>query len=186
MSEDWLPRRALVLGLAVSGRAAAQALAERGVDVVVADRSADADAGRLGELGVEVHLGTEEESLLEGVELVVKNPGVPAESPLAAATLTRGIPLWSEVELGYRLLPGSPLLGVTGTKGKTTTVRLLGATFAAAGRKHELAGNEHRPLSEVAGQIDGDTWVLCELSSFQLEHVHTFSCDIAVLLNLEP
>src|SRR5258708_30442119 len=107
MSDDWLPRRALVLGLAVSGRAAARALAERGVEVVVADRSPDADAGRLGEMGVEVHLGTEEESLLEGVELVVKNPGVPTESPLGAAKPARGIPLWSEVELGYPLLPGS-------------------------------------------------------------------------------
>lgn len=186
MSDDWLPRRALVLGLAVTGRAAAQALAERGVEVVAADRSPDADAGRLEELGVEVHLGTEEEGLLEGIGLVVKNPGVPAESPLAAATVARGIPLWSEVELGFRLLPGSPVLGVTGTKGKTTTVRLLGAMFDAARREHALAGNEHRPLSEIAGEIDFGTWVLCELSSFQLEHVHEFACDVAVLLNVEP
>ena len=186
MSDDWLPRRALVLGLAVTGRAAAQALAERGAEVVATDRSPDADAARLAELGVEVRLGTEEEALLEGVELVVKNPGVPAESPLAAATVARGIPLWSEIELGYRLLPGNPVLGVTGTKGKTTTVRLLGAMFAAAGVKHELAGNEHRPLSEVAGEVDAGTWIVCELSSFQLEHVVTFACEIAVLLNLEP
>jgi UDP-N-acetylmuramoylalanine--D-glutamate ligase len=186
MSEDWLPRRALVLGLAVSGRAAALALAARGVEVVVADRSPDADPGRLAEAGVEVRLGTEEESLLEGVELVVKSPGVPVESPLAAAALARGLPLWSEIELGYRLLPGSPLLGVTGTKGKTTTVRLLGAIFLAAGRNAALAGNEQPPLTEVAGQVDADTWVLCELSSFQLENVHTLACDVAVLLNLEP
>jgi len=186
MSEDWLPRRALVLGLAVTGRAAALALAARGVEVIVADRSSDADPGRLADAGVEVRFGTEEESLLEGVELVVKSPGVPLESPLAAAALARGLPLWSEIELGYRLLPGSPLLGVTGTKGKTTTVRLLGAIFAAAGRKADLAGNEHRPLTEVAGEVDADTWVLCELSSFQLEDVHTLACDVAVLLNLEP
>jgi UDP-N-acetylmuramoylalanine--D-glutamate ligase len=186
MSEDWLPRRALVLGLAVSGRAAAQALARRGVDVVVVDRSPNADPGRLAGAGVEVRLGTEEESLLEGVELVVKSPGVPAESPLAAAASARGIPLWSEIELGYRLLPGSSVLGVTGTKGKTTTVRLLGAIFDAAGLEAVLAGNEQRPLSEVAGEVDADTWVICELSSFQLEHVVTFACDVAVLLNLEP
>jgi UDP-N-acetylmuramoylalanine--D-glutamate ligase len=186
MSEDWFPRRALVLGLAVSGRAAALALAKQGVDVVVADRSPSADPGRLAEAGVEVRLGTEEESLLEGVELVVKSPGVPLQSPLAAASLARGIPLWSEIELGYRLLPGSPLLGVTGTKGKTTTVRLLDAIFAAAGRKAVLAGNEQRPLVEVAGEVDAGTWVLCELSSFQLENVHTLACDVAVLLNLEP
>ena len=106
--EPWLPRRALVLGLARSGRAAALALARRGVSVVAADRSPTVDTGRLAGAGVEIRLGTEEESLLDGVELVVKSPGVPAESPLAAAARGRAIPIWSEVELGYRLLPGEP------------------------------------------------------------------------------
>jgi len=99
-SAEWLPRRALVLGLARSGHAAALALARRGVEVVAADRSRDADPGRLAEVGVEVHLGTEEESVVEGVELVVKSPGVPAESPLVVAARARAIPVWSEVELG--------------------------------------------------------------------------------------
>jgi UDP-N-acetylmuramoylalanine--D-glutamate ligase len=181
-----LPRRVLVLGLGVTGEAAALALAARGVDVVVSDRSADADPGRLAGTGVEMRLGTEGESVLSGVELVVKSPGVPARSPVAAAALARGIPIWSEIELGWRLLPGNPVLGVTGTKGKTTTVRLLGAMFAASGVSATLAGNEHVPLSEVALTVDPGTWVVCELSSFQLEDVETFACDIAVLLNLEP
>lgn len=116
----------------------------------------------------------------------MKSPGIPGEAPPVSGARSRGIPVWSEIELGYRFLPGSPFLGVTGTKGKTTTVRLLGAMFNAAGRKVELAGNEHRPLSEVAGEVDSDTWVVCELSSFQLEDVDTLACDIAVLLNLEP
>jgi UDP-N-acetylmuramoylalanine--D-glutamate ligase len=183
---EWLPRRALVLGLARSGRAAATALAGLGVEVVAADRSADADAGRLGEQGVEVRLGSEEESLLDGVELVVKSPGVPGASPLAAAARTRAVPLWSEVELGYRLLPGNPLVGVTGTNGKTTTTELLAAIFRAAGRQVEVAGNIGRPLTDVALQVEPGTVVVCELSSFQLEDVHTLACDIAVLLNLEP
>ena len=122
-----LPRRALVLGLAVTGEAAALALAARGVEVVAADRSAEVDSRRLAGTGVEIRLGTEDEGLLTGVDLVVKSPGVPARSPLAAAAAARGIPVWSEIELGWRLLPGNPVLGVTGTKGKTTTVRLLGA-----------------------------------------------------------
>ncbi|TML52989.1 MAG: UDP-N-acetylmuramoyl-L-alanine--D-glutamate ligase, partial [Actinobacteria bacterium] len=95
-AEAWLPRRALVVGLARSGLAAATALAGRGVQVVAADRSPDVDAGRLGGLGVELRLGTEEEALLEGVELVVKSPGVPAESVLVAGARSRGIPVWSE------------------------------------------------------------------------------------------
>ncbi|HUZ98294.1 MAG TPA: UDP-N-acetylmuramoyl-L-alanine--D-glutamate ligase [Gaiellaceae bacterium] len=181
-----LPRRVLVLGLAVTGEAAALALAARGVEVVVSDRSADADTGRLAGTGVELRLGTEDESVLSGVQLVVKSPGVPERSPVVSAARERGIPIWSEIELGWRLLPGNPVLGVTGTKGKTTTVRLLGSMFASAGVDAVLAGNEHTPLSEVALTVDPGTWIVCELSSFQLEDVETFACDIAVLLNLEP
>lgn len=175
-----------MLGLAVTGEAAALALAARGVEVVVSDRSPDADPGRLAGTGVELRLGTEDESVLSGVELVVKSPGVPERSPVVSAAREHGIPVWSEIELGWRLLPGNPVLGVTGTKGKTTSVRLLGSMFAAAGVDAVLAGNEHTPLSEVALTVDPGTWVVCELSSFQLEDVETFACDIAVLLNLEP
>jgi UDP-N-acetylmuramoylalanine--D-glutamate ligase len=183
---EWLPRRALVVGLARSGHAAALALARRGVEVVAADRSPDADPGRLAEVGVEVHLGSEEESVVEGVELVVKSPGVPAESPLVVAARARAIPVWSEVELGYRLLHGNPLIGVTGTNGKTTTTELLAAILRDGGRSVEVAGNVGRALTDVAEQIEPGTTVVCELSSFQLEDVHALSCDVAVLLNLEP
>jgi UDP-N-acetylmuramoylalanine--D-glutamate ligase len=182
----WLPRRALVLGLARSGHAAALALARRGVSVVAADRSADVEGSRLSAAGVEVRAGSEEESLLEGVELVVKSPGVPAESPLAAAARARALPIWSEVELGYRLLRGNQFLGITGTNGKTTTTELLGAIFRAAGRDVEVAGNVGRPLTDVAEAIEPETAVVCELSSFQLEDVHELAADVAVLLNLEP
>ena len=186
-AEAWLPRRALVVGLARSGLAAATALAGRGVQVVAADRSPDIDAGRLGDLGVELRLGTEEEALLEGVELVVKSPGVPAESVLVVGARSRGIPVWSEVELGYRLLPaGSRLIGVTGTNGKTTTTELLGAILRCAGRPVEVAGNVGRALTDAALTAAEGSWIVCELSSFQLEDVHTLACDVAILLNLEP
>jgi UDP-N-acetylmuramoylalanine--D-glutamate ligase len=185
--EAWLPRRALVVGLARSGRAAAAALARRGVQVVAADTDPGIDAGRLGDLGVELQLGPEEEALLEGVDLVVKSPGVPGEAPLVAATRARGIPLWSEVELGYRLLPaGARLIGVTGTNGKTTTTELLAAILREDGRSVEVAGNVGRALTDAAEAAADDSWMVCELSSFQLEDVHTLACDVAVLLNLEP
>ena len=179
-----LPPRALVVGLARSGEAAALALARRGVHVVAADLSRELDASRLAEAGVEVHAGSEEERLLEGVELVVKSPGVPGESPLPAAARRRGIPIWSEVELGYRLLRPRPFVGVTGTKGKTTTSELLGEIFRKARRQVVVAGNVGRPLSAV--EAANDAWIVCELSSFQLEDVHELACDIAVLLNVEP
>ena len=156
------------------------------MEVLGADRDPGIDAGRLAEAGVEVHAGTEEERLLEGVELLVKSPGVPGESPLPAAARKRGIPVWSEVELGYRLLPGNPIVGVTGTNGKTTTTELLGAMFRAAGQPVAVAGNVGRPLTAFDGAIPPEAWIMCELSSFQLEDVHEFACEVAVLLNLEP
>jgi UDP-N-acetylmuramoylalanine--D-glutamate ligase len=180
-----LPRRALVLGLARSGESAALALARRAVPTVGVDRDADLDTGRLVEAGVEVRLGTEEVALLDGVDLLVKSPGVPGESPLPAAARDRGIPIWSEVELGFRLLR-NPFVAVTGTNGKTTTCELLGAIFRAAGRGVAVAGNVGRPVTSFDGALGPDAWVVCELSSFQLEDIHRFKPRVAVLLNLEP
>jgi UDP-N-acetylmuramoylalanine--D-glutamate ligase len=175
-----LPRRALVVGLARSGRAAALALARRGVEVVGADRDRELDTGGLAEAGVDVRLGSEEESLLDGAELVVKSPGVPGEAPLVAAARARELPVWSEVELGARLL-GNPLVGITGTNGKTTTSELLGVMLDAP-----VAGNVGRALCELDGQVGAGDWVVCELSSFQLEDVHELRPRVAVLINLEP
>jgi UDP-N-acetylmuramoylalanine--D-glutamate ligase len=124
---------------------------------------------------------------VDGVDLLVKSPGVPGESLLPAAARARGVPIWSEVELGYRLLPaGARLVGITGTNGKTTTTELLGAILRKGGRAVEVAGNVGTPLTEVARRVEPEAWVVCELSSFQLEDVHELSCEIAVLLNLEP
>ncbi len=154
--------RALVLGLARSGLAAAAALERRGIDVVRADRS----------------LGNDDDvSLLDGVALVVKSPGVPREHPLVAAAR---VPVWGEVELAARLLPAR-LVGVTGTNGKTTTSELLGAMLGA-----KVAGNVGRALSELDGEVADGELVVVELSSFQLEDVDELRCAAAILLNLEP
>ena len=159
------PHRALVLGLARSGRAAQAALEAGGTEVVVADRT----------------LGNDEDvSLLDEVGVLVKSPGVPGEAPLVVAARQRGIPVWSEIELAARLLP-NPILGVTGTNGKTTTTELLGAMLGA-----RTAGNVGTALSELVGDVPADDWIVCELSSFQLEDVDSFRPRIAVLLNLEP
>ena len=158
-------KRALVLGLARSGRAAQAALEAGGTEVVVADRK----------------LGNDEElSLLDGVEVLVKSPGVPGEAALVAAARERGIPVWSEIELASRLLP-NPIVGVTGTNGKTTTTELLGAMLGA-----RTAGNVGTALSELVGDVPADDWIVCELSSFQLEDIDRFRPRIAVLLNLDP
>ncbi len=161
--------KVLVYGLARSGEAAVRRLRERGDEIVTVDRS----------------LANEDDvSLLDGVDLVVKSPGVPGERTLVELARERGIPVWSELELGWSLLApaGTRFVAVTGTNGKSTTVELLGAIFRAAGRDVAVAGNIGTSLSS----IESAGWAVCEVSSFQLEDVHAFSCEVAVLLNLEP
>jgi UDP-N-acetylmuramoylalanine--D-glutamate ligase len=158
-------KRALVLGLARSGRAAQAALEAGGTEVVAADKTLEND---------------DDLTLLEGVDVLVKSPGVPGEAPLVAAARRHGVPVWSEIELASRLLP-NPILGVTGTNGKTTTTELLGAMLGA-----RTAGNVGTALSELVGAVPANDWVVCELSSFQLEDVDRLRPRIAVLLNLEP
>ena len=128
--------KALVVGLARSGRAAVAALDAQGSDVVAYDRATDVDASGL---AGDVRLGPWDDAALVGVDLVVKSPGVPSDAPPIVAARSRGIELISEIELGARLLP-NPILGVTGTNGKTTTTALLGAMFDAAGIPAEVAG----------------------------------------------
>ena len=177
--------RALVLGLARSGRAATLALRRRGVEVIAHDTSLEVDATDLEATGARVVLGEEDSAFLDGVDLVVKSPGVPGRSPLVTGARERAIAVISEIELGARLLP-NPIVGVTGTNGKTTTTALLGAVFAAANMPVEVAGNIGRPLTSLVDEAAADAWIVCELSSFQLEDVETLRPRIAVLLNLEP
>ena len=119
------------------------------------------------------------------MELLVKSPGVPSETPLVLAARARGLPVWSEIELGARILR-QPEIGVTGTNGKTTTTELLGAVYRAAGRPVAVAGNIGRPLCSLDGDVGLDEAIVCELSSFQLEDIETLRPRVAVLLNLTP
>jgi len=158
-------KRAVVLGMARSGQAAAALLERHGVEVVRVDRALGNDG---------------DVSLLEGADVLVKSPGVPRDNPLVRAAL---MPIWSEVELAARFLP-NPILGVTGTNGKTTTVEWLGAMFRAAGRDVAVAGNVGRAIAGV--DAPPDAWIVCELSSFQLEDIDELRPHVAVLINLEP
>jgi UDP-N-acetylmuramoylalanine--D-glutamate ligase len=160
-----LPRSALVLGLARQGTAAAASLERRGVRVVRTDR----------ELG-----NDRDVALLDGIDVLVKTGGAPNDAPLVAAARERGIAIWSDVEVGARVLP-NPILGVTGTNGKTTTTALLAEMLGAP-----AAGNIGLALCALDGEVAPEQWIVCELSSFQLEYVHTFRPCIAVLLNVEP
>ena len=179
MSEQELPASALVVGLARQGRAAAVALARRGVRVVGVDRSDDLDVSELEESGVDIRLGAQPE--VPKVEVVVKSGGVPND---VAAALGGGAPIWSDVEVASRIL-SNPFLGVTGTNGKTTTCALLGAIFGTAGRDAAVAGNIGYAVCALDGEIDPDAWIICELSSFQLEWIAQFRARTGVLINFE-
>jgi UDP-N-acetylmuramoylalanine--D-glutamate ligase len=127
--------------------------------------------------GFDARLESDGLDLLEGVRTVVKSPGVPQEAPVVQAARARGLEVTGELELAWRLMPGTRFVAVTGTNGKTTTVELLGAMLRAA-----VAGNVGTPLSLLVE--DAPPLVVCEVSSFQLEDASQFAPDVAVLINL--
>ncbi len=176
----------LVVGAARSGLAAAAVLRRRGVRVALADERPALDEAP--PAGVRLTLGEQDPApLLRDVEVVVKSPGVPRDRPVVAAALAAGLPVWSEVELAFRLLPpGARLVGITGTNGKTTTTELTGAMLAAGSVPHVVGGNVGTALSAVVDTLAADAVVVCELSSFQLEDVHRLRVDAAALLNVTP
>ena len=175
------PGRALVVGLARSGQAAALLLAREGWQVVAVDR-AEVDVPDLIAAGVDVRAPSED---AVPADLVVRSPGVPREAPPLAAAYSAGTPVWSEIELASQVLP-NPLMGVTGTNGKTTTTELLAHLLRAGGRDAVACGNQGTPLSGLAGLVAPDAWLVVECSSFQLEDVPAFHPRAAVLLNITP
>lgn len=182
-AENW--QRALVYGLGISGKAAARLLRSRGVAVVGVDRRSfqDLDLGDLADdPGVELHLGQEFERLPIGVDAVVISPGVPPDQPLLQAARRAGLPVVAEVELASWYLSG-PVVGITGSNGKSTTTALTGDLLRASGFDVEVCGNIGLPLSACVEGEAGRIFVT-ELSSFQLEGIDRFRPRAAGLLNL--
>ncbi len=182
---DLPPGPYLIVGLARSGLAAAEALLARGARVYGTDAGNPAGAGRLAELGVELELDGDGIRLLDDVRTLVKSPGVPAEAAVVAAARGRGLDLIGELELGWRLLPNR-FIAVTGTNGKTTVTEWLGHALREAGTDAVVAGNVGTPLASLAGSLNPGATVVCECSSFQLEDSVAFAPEVAVLLNVSP
>lgn len=178
----------LVVGAGRSGVAAAELLSGLGRVVLLSDnRSSDDLVGLEPALraGAELLLTPQSPEHLAGVDLLIKSPGVPGETPLLVAARQAGIPVWSEVELAYALVP-APFSAVTGTNGKTTTTALLGHMFETAGRAVLVLGNIGTAITSAVRDLDGERELVVELSSFQLEDVHEFRPAAGVLLNLTP
>ncbi|WP_139981073.1 UDP-N-acetylmuramoyl-L-alanine--D-glutamate ligase [Nocardioides litoris] len=192
---SWDGVRAVVLGFGVSGFAAADNLTHLGAQVhAVADRATAAQqekAELLEVLGarVDIHEGATQ-ALPDDVDLVVTSPGFRPDSPLLRQAGTRGVPVWGEVELAWRLrAPGpsgtpAPWLCVTGTNGKTTTTQMLDTILRTAGLRSVAAGNVGLPIVEaVMDPAPYDVFAV-ELSSFQLHYTHSMGAQAAVVLNL--
>src|ERR1700680_3809821 len=182
-------KHVLVVGLARTGIATAHFCAEHGATVTAMDEHAESELGAdvttLREEGVKLELGGHPESSLLKEDLVVPSPGVAADAPLLQSARSKGITLWSEIELADRFLDGR-LIGITGSNGKTTTTSLVHHILKGAGFSTLLAGNIGTPLISRVELTTEDTITVAELSSFQLELIETFHPDIAVLLNLTP
>ena len=175
----------LVLGLGVSGEAAARHLLGMGADVTVVDEADDAAlrerATGLPDARIVLGERTAGADTASAVDLVVASPGVPEHATALAAARGAGVPVWSEVELAYRLAR-APILGITGTNGKTTTTQMLAAALSESGMRTTAAGNIGFPLVDAA--VEDHEVIVAELSSFQLRHVVSFSSPVAVLLNV--
>jgi UDP-N-acetylmuramoylalanine--D-glutamate ligase len=186
--EEFEGSRVLVIGAARSGLGAAQALYPYADRIVLSDvKSADElkNAVELAEnLGIEIVLGEQGPDLLEGIDLIVRSPGVPWTIPVLEAAVGSGITVIGELELAYRALPTDRIIAVTGSNGKSTTVELTGKMFEAAGVDAVVAGNVGRALSDTLPYVNQETTIVLEVSSFQLEDTVKFHPYIAVLLNL--
>lgn len=198
--ERWASGRWGVAGMGRSGVAVAEALVQAGATVVVLDERPAETPERLTTVehlqgrGVDVLTGWH--GRLAGLDLdgLVASPGFRREHPALRDAAEQGIPVWSEVELAYRLAR-DPILAITGTNGKSTTTVLLWLLLRAAGVDAVLCGNiagsgyPELTLTEAAvatGEGDTPRMLVAEVSSYQLEHVHTFRPRVATVLNVTP
>ena len=192
--DSWEGVRALVTGFGVSGAAAADTLQHLGADVLVVDERAPESGSQLQEratilqtLGVDLRLGTGATAALpQGRDLVVTSPGWRPDAPILVEAASRGIPVWGEVELAWRLRgpDAPPWLCLTGTNGKTTTVQMLDAMLRAAGLRSAAVGNVGRPVVEAVMDNEPLDVLALELSSFQLHWTRSVAAQSAAVLNI--
>lgn len=182
-------KKVLVLGLAKSGFHAAKLLAKLGALVTVNDQkkfAQNSEAQSLLAEGIRVITGSQTVELLdEDFELMVKNPGIPYSNPVVKKAVAIGLPIITEPELAYEVSE-APLIGVTGTNGKTTTTTMISLMLNQERQKGQayVAGNIGVPATQVAQKVTPDDVMVTELSSFMLLGITTLRPHIAVLTNI--
>jgi UDP-N-acetylmuramoylalanine--D-glutamate ligase len=184
-------KRVAVIGAGRSGVAAAHALARRAAQVEVFDKKPYTElphAHTLTEQGIPLHAQTDAPASLQGYDLVVVSPGIPPRHPIFALAEAAGVPVWSEIELGYQIAR-APIIAITGTNGKTTTTILIHHILQTMGLRAHLCGNiagigDEQTLTDAAERAAPDEWLVAEVSSFQILHTHAFRPHIAVITNI--
>jgi UDP-N-acetylmuramoylalanine--D-glutamate ligase len=173
-----------VVGMARSGLAAAELLIARGAQVRAIDARVTPELrDKVNQL--RINLYPQQEGSFEGVNLVVISPGVPADEKILDRLRARGIPVVGEVELAGWYLEG-PIIGITGSNGKTTTTALTGHILKESGVRCQVGGNIGLPPTAMVATSRPDQWNVLELSSFQLETIETFHARVGVALNVTP
>jgi len=192
-TSPWSGAHVVVAGVGVSGFAAADGLLEFGARVTVLDDAATTNnaekATLLETLGATVRLGPGASAELPPDADLVITTGWPPTAPLLVTAAGRGVPVWSEVELAWRLSRPHrvvPWLGITGTNGKTTTTQMLAAMLTAAGLRTAAVGNIGRPVMETVLDPEPYDVLAVELSSHQLHWSHSLALHSAAVLNLQP
>lgn len=194
--DSWEGVRAVVAGFGVSGAAAADNLLFLGAQVTALDdRSAEAGtseraerAGLLEQLGARIRLEADSTLVLpDEADVVIASPGWKPSAPLLAQAAARGVPIWGEVELAWRLRDPdhpAPWLAVTGTNGKTTTTEMLDTILRTAGLRSAAVGNVGLPIVEAVMDPTPYDVFAVELSSFQLHYTRSMAAESAAVLNV--
>jgi UDP-N-acetylmuramoylalanine--D-glutamate ligase len=189
MQDSFERETVLVIGLGKSGLASTKVLRERGAVVFATDEKAREGLvtaiAAIEAQGARFVAPAELAGMLGSVTLAVLSPGVPPSAPVLQQVVAAGISVIGEIELASRIC-AAPIVAVTGTKGKSTTTALIAHMLRACGRDVRLGGNIGDPL---VGQVVGaaaSSWVVAEVSSFQLETIRSFRPRVSVLLNIAP
>jgi UDP-N-acetylmuramoylalanine--D-glutamate ligase len=182
-------KKVLVVGIGRSGVAAARLLRAQGARVYATDAqnndTTQTYAHQLHEIGVPYEIGDHTEELFDTHDYIVVSPGVPLTIKPLQRARKYGIPIMGELELAAQYCKAT-IIAVTGTNGKTTTTELLRTMIAACGHEVALAGNNDNPLSEVVLEDAQPTYIVAEVSSYQLETIQSFRPRIAAILNATP
>lgn len=184
--KDFPYKHVLVLGLAKSGTAVASLLRQHNIYVRLNDKNAtleDENAKKLKALGIELIFGSHPIEVLDDIELIVKNPGIPYGHSIIQEAIERDIPIFTEIEIASRLID-NPIIGITGSNGKTTSTTLVTKMLEKSNVPVQVAGNIGEVASEVVQTLAEDEYLVLELSSFQLMGIQQFRPKIAVVLNL--